>query len=126
MIQVKLIDVIGSTEVIKKLLDSPIKGRTAYKIAKLIKRLDEELALFNESRGKLLNKYAVKDENGQPIIENNGFKIALEHVEDFNRESAELLNTSITIDAEPIVLAEIENVEFTPNEMLTIEPFITE
>ena len=126
MIQAKLVDVIGSTEVIKKLLDSPIKGRTAYKIAKLIKRLDEELALFNESRGKLLNKYAVKDENGQPIIENNGFKIALEHVEDFNRESAELLNTSITIDSEPIILEEIENVEFTPNEMLAIEPFIKE
>lgn len=126
MIQTNLATVIGSMEAIKKLLDNPIKGKTAYKIAKLVKKMEEEYALFNESRLKLLNKYAVKDEGGQPVVENGNYKVLPESIANFNQEIAELLDAEVSFDLEPISLEEIGDIEFTPAEMLMIDSFIKE
>ena len=124
MIEVKLSTIINGIEVLQKISNSPIKGRTAYKVGKLLKRIEEEFDLFNESRRKLINRYAIKDEHGEPISDNGSYKIVPELVDDFNNEVNGLLETIVKIDLDPIPIEEIENIEFTPNEIILIDDFI--
>lgn len=126
MIEVKLSTIVNGIEVLQKIANSPIKGRTAYKVAKLLKKLEEEFAIFNDSRKKMIELYTIKDENGEPIIEDGNYKIEPAQVKEFNEEVSSLLNTMITIDSSRIPLDELSEIEFTPSEIMLIEDFIEE
>ena len=124
MIEVKLSTIINSIEVLQKISNSPIKGRTAYKVGKLLKRIEEEFDLFNDSRKKLIDQYALKDKEGDPITEDGSYKISPDKISEFNAEVSGLLDTVVKIDLDPIPIEEIENIEFTPNEIILIDDFI--
>lgn len=126
MIEIKLATIVNSVEILQKIANSPIKGKTAYKVAKLLRKIEEEMSLFNDGRTKIIDYYAIKDEDNKPIVEDGNFKIDPNKITEFNKEVDNLLNTTISINANPIPLEEIEEIEFTPNEMALIEPFIQE
>lgn len=124
MIEVKLSTIINGIEVLQKISNSPIRGKTAYRVGKLLKRIEEEVDLFNESRKKLIEQYAIKDEYDNPVIENGTYKIIQDKINEFNTEISGLLDTVVKIDLEPIPIEEIENIEFTPSEIILIDDFI--
>lgn len=112
--------------VFQKIVEVPFPAKQAFFLSRLTKKLDAEMENFNECRKNLLLKYAMKDENGKPIIENDSVRLeqdsALQAA--FQQESADLLNAEITLDIEPIPLDWLENATLTPQEMATIETFI--
>ena len=124
MIEVKLSTIINGIAVLQKISNSPIRGRTAYKVGKLLKRIEEEFDLFNDSRKKLIEQYAITDEYGNPITEDDTYKIIPDKINEFNAEVGGLLDTVVKIDLDPIPIEEIENIEFTPNEIILIDDFI--
>ena len=127
MIKVQLKDIIEGTEVLKKLAGQPLRGKVAFQISKILKRLEDELTLFNNTRVEIIKKYSQTDENGELISDENGnVKLKEETIEDFNKEITELLNMEIEIDANKIALEDIENVDFTPAEMTLLMPLIEE
>ena len=127
MIKVQLKDIIEGTEVLKKLAGQPLRGKVAFQISKILKRLEDELTLFNNTRVDIIKKYSQTDENGELISDENGnVKLKEETIEDFNKEITELLNMEIEIDANKIALEDIENVDFTPAEMTLLMPLIEE
>ena len=127
MIKVQLKDIIEGTEVLKKLAGQPLRGKVAFQISKILKRLEDELTLFNNTRVEIIKKYSQTDENGELISDENGnVKLKEETIEDFNKEITELLNMEIEIDANRIALEDIENVDFTPAEMTLLMPLIEE
>ena len=100
MIKVQLKDIIEGTEVLKKLAGQPLRGKVAFQISKILKRLEDELTLFNNTRVEIIKKYSQTDENGELISDENGnVKLKEETIEDFNKEITELLNMEIEIDA---------------------------
>ena len=127
MIKVQLKDIIEGTEVLKKLAGQPLRGKVAFQISKILKRLEDELTLFNNTRVDIIKKYSQTNENGELISDENGnVKLKEETIEDFNKEITELLNMEIEIDANRIALEDIENVDFTPAEMTLLMPLIEE
>jgi len=58
--------------------------------------------------------------------ENNNYKIQKDKITELNQEIEELLNTSIQINADAINMKDIENEDFTPADILLLEPFIEE
>lgn len=126
MIETTLAKVVDSIEVMQKLANSQVKGRTAYTISKIIKKIEEEVNLFYDTRMKLVNQYGIKDENGELVIENNNYKINPDTLGEFNKEVTNLLETKITVEVNPINIDELESVELTPVQMIAIEDFITE
>lgn len=127
MIKVQLKDIIEGTEVLKKLAGQPLRGKVAFQISKILKRLEDELTLFNNTRVDIIKKYSQTNENGELISDENGnVKLKEETIEDFNKEITELLNMEIEIDANKIALEDIENVDFTPAEMTLLMPLIEE
>ena len=68
MIEIKLKAMLDSTDVLRNLAQKELNGRTAYNSAKLLKQIEEEFSIFNETRQKVVDKYVEHDENGNPKI----------------------------------------------------------
>ena len=125
MIQVKLSDLVNSTETLQKLAQKDFKAKLAWSIARLLKAAEVEIQNFNDARVELIKKYGEKDENGELISDEKGnCKIVENFVKEFNEELNELINSEVEINANKINIELLENIDFTPSEMAILEPFI--
>lgn len=102
-----------------------LKARAAYQVARLLKLLTPEFDTFNTERDKLINKYCVKNENGEPVLDDKKmYTIAPEDVSKFNSELDELMGVSVELNVDPLNLFDLEEITFTPTEMYQLNPFI--
>ena len=124
MIEVNLSEIVSAVEPLKTLSNSKIKGRTAYRVAKFLKRVEEEYQLFETTRMSLVQEYCKKDEDGNPVINDNVYSIDPERIAEFNTEIEKLLNTSVKIEMDP--MDDLGDAEFTPNDIMLLEKFIVE
>lgn len=130
MIQIKLGDILNSEETLKKLMDVPMKGKVAYKLARIAREVDKESQLFNDERNKLIEKYAERDEEGNFKPNENGQIYVdvtnLERVEQFTNEINELLETEIEVNAEKLSLNDLDETGMTPKDFNKMMVFIEE
>ena len=75
-----------------------VSAKTLYKANKLLNKVQACLKDFEDVRGKLIKKYAKKDENGEVIITKNEKDLEIatfetENIDTFNREFTELMNS---------------------------------
>lgn len=127
MIKVNLKQIVESQEAMRKLSDKQLRGRTAFKMSRLLKKLEAELTTFNETRLKIIEKYAKRNEDGSFMTnEKNEYQFTEEDANKFMEELNKLLEEPIELDANPILLDEIEELDFTPSEMAMLDPFIEE
>ena len=127
MITVTLENIINSAESLRALAQKELKGKTAYRVSRMLRELDNEYSLFNETRAELIKKYGVRDENGELVVSENGdYTLEKEHIEDFYKEINDLLKNEIELNVNKIELDDLGDITFTPNEMLMLEPFIEE
>ena len=98
---VKLKDAVESTDILRQLAGVKLKGRAAFNVAKMLKQLEDELNLFNETRTKLIQQYADKDENGELKInpDTNEYMFSDENMNKFVEEINGVLNGEIEINA---------------------------
>lgn len=120
-------NIVESQEVMRALSNKQLRGRTAFKLARLLKKLEAELVTFNETRVKLIETYAKKDDDGNFVTnDKNEYQFDADNANKFVAEINKLLAEEIQIDANPITIEEIEDLDFTPAEMAQLEPFIEE
>ena len=127
MIKVTLKDIVESQDVMRALSSKQLRGRVAFKVARLLKKLETELATFNDTRIKLIETYAKKDDEGNFVTnEKNEYQFDADNANKFVEEINKLLLEEIDIDANPILVDEIEELNFTPAEIVALEPFMDE
>ena len=127
MIELTINDMLNSMEPLKKLSAYQLKTKIAYQIARLMREINKEYELFQKTRQNLAMKYAEKNEKNEIIINENGnYKIRNDKINICNEEIAELLNTKIVLNVEPINLEDIENTKCTPTEIFALMPLIQE
>ena len=127
MIEIKLNEVLNSMDTMQKLATQKFKSKTAFQIARILKKLDEEIKIFNDTRAALIQKYGERDENGElKVDDNNNCTIQKEALENFNQELSDLLNTTIEINADKINIDDLSEGSFTPSEIIALEAFIEE
>lgn len=105
----------------------PIK--ISYALAKNIAKIEKELEIYNSERQKLLDKYAVKGENGENVIDvNNQLKIDDKNMSNWNESISELLDIEIEIDIHKFNKDDLlnSNCEMTPSELMLIDYMIEE
>ena len=125
MITLKISDLLNATETLQSLSQKSLKAKLAFSVAKLLKGAEAEIQQFNDTRMKIITKYGEKDENGELKTDEKGnCKIAQETVNEFSSELTELLQTEVEINANKLSMNDLENIEFTPNEMVLLEPFM--
>ena len=127
MITVTLKDIVESQEAMRALSEKPLRGRVAFKVARLLKKLEAELTTFNDTRIKLIEAYAKKDEEGNYITnDKKEYQFDQDNANKFVEELNKLLLEELEIDANPILVDEVEDLDFTPAEMAMLEPFMDE
>lgn len=127
MITVTLETIINSADSLRALAQKELKGKTAYRVSRMLRELDKEYTLFNETRSELIKKYGAKDENGELLVNENGdYTLEKDHVDEFYKEINDLLRNEVELNANKIDINELAELNFTPNEMLSLEPFIDE
>ena len=109
----------------ERLYNKHFNLQTQYKILKLVKAIEEEDELMNQSVLKIANEYAAKDEMGQIIqTEDGGIQID----KDKKTELAIALNKMNTAELQlPDIyfsLEEFEGLDLTLEELDAFMPFI--
>lgn len=128
MIEVKVGELVNSTNILRKLSTMELKGAVAFEVGRLVKRIEEELKLFDETRGALIQKYASRDEEGNLIINSttNEYVFTTENMIEFRKELEALLDKEVELNAKKIQLQDISELNFTPAELIELEPLIEE
>ena len=127
MINVTLNDILNSAETFREISNKSVPVKTAFRIARLIRELDKENATFDESRRKIVEKYAERDEaGGMKQTEDGNVILQQNKIAECNGEMIDLLNTTIEINAEKLHIDDLGDIELTPTQMLGLEAFIEE
>jgi hypothetical protein len=125
MINITVNDLLNTVPVLRELVNKPFKGSVAFKLARLIREFDRENSLFEEARTNLALKYCERDENGEPIIlENGAIKLQEDKIDECNEEISNLLSAQLEIVAEKIPAFAFDDIEMTPSQILAIETII--
>jgi putative lipoic acid-binding regulatory protein len=77
----------------------------SFKVAKLLKSLQEEMKSYDELRKKLVDKYADKDDTGQLVVNTSDrgsyHSFSETNSAEFTAKYAELIRTEIDVDSLP-------------------------
>lgn len=126
MINTTLNDILNNNDIFRQVYQLPMPARTAFKIARLIRELEKENTTFNESRDKILEKYAMRDDNGAMMQEDNQVMISPDRAEDFQKEIDSLLKTSVEINADKLTLDDLADVSLSPKQIIDLGNFLEE
>lgn len=111
----KLLDAINSKEILVKLLDREMPVVIAYRLQKLVKAIEPELAHFEETRNSLIRKYGIEHDNGMIEVTPGTMGYST-----FVNEINSLLEMELDITVKPIDLKSIP-FQMTPKEVSMLE-----
>lgn len=100
---------------LKRLSAEPLPVKTSYALAKMIKKVQSELEIYDSERIKLCEKYGSKNKQGSYDIEESKMQA-------FNSDYKELLLQEVESDFEPITLP--DNITISASDLLALEEFI--
>ncbi len=120
--------IVKDAKALGALTEKKLPIKVSYAIAKNITKIEAELKIYNQERQKLIEKYSSKDDNGDPLVEDNSIVIADEFKEDWNRDYKELLAIENEIEIHKFHIDELlnSNCNFTPAELMLIDYMIEE
>ena len=125
MITMTVNDLLNVIPILRELLNKPFKGATAFKLARLMRELDKETILFEESRQKLAEKYGERDENGNFVFSENGnIQLQADKLEECNAEMLGLLNTTIEVNADKIPMEAFSDIDIAPVQVMAIDTLV--
>lgn len=111
---------------LNKISHSAMPAKTAYKISKLSNFLKDDANFYTERLSQIIEQYGEKDENGEPVISDNGYKIQEDKTDECAAAIKELSGIEATTPDTKIYLSELDNVELSPDDIAAIYDFIEE
>jgi hypothetical protein len=113
---------------VNELMQKELVGKTALKVVKVVRKLEELHKDVTKSIEIIRNKYVVKDENGNPVHpeEDGVVKTDVIKISDpieFNKEITEILSEEVEFfpDMEKITEKEIENVNISASSLAVLD-----
>jgi len=127
MITIKLGELESILKCFSSIVVQKISISLAYRIGKLVKRLQEEFVAYDELRQRLCKEHCTKDKNDQPMIKDDKY-VGLDHNPDFRQAILDLQALSVEVDFEPIPISLLEkdNVLISSIEASVLDQFIKE
>ena len=111
---------------LNKISHSAMPAKTAYKISKLSNFLKDDANFYTERLSQIIEQYGEKDENGEPVIIGNGYKIQEDKTDECAAAIKELSGIEAAIPDAKIYLSELDGVELSPDDIAAIYDFIEE
>ena len=111
---------------LNKISHSAMPAKTAYKISKLSNFLKDDANFYTERLSQIIEQYGEKDENGEPVISGNGYKIQKDKTDECTAAIKELSEIEAAIPDAKIYLSELDGVKLSPDDIAAIYDFIEE
>lgn len=109
-------NIVKSAPVLQKMTAYELSVAQLYRASKLIKAVNEELAIYDSGRRELIERHCEKDGDKLKYKDGTG--------EAFNREFQELLDVEVDLNAKPLVLTEQDNIRLTLCDMEAVEGLV--
>lgn len=122
----KIVEVLDLNKAINELADMKLNTILAYKIARIRKKLQEEVTTIEENRTQLIMPYIKKDENDEPIIDNGIYEVIEEKRKELTDKLNEFFGTEIKVELPTLQLKELESIELTPKQIEALMKIIEE
>lgn len=100
--------------------------RLSYKVSKLLDKVERDSQFYTEKLRNIIQKYAMRDENGEIILEGENVKIESTSITAAEKELADLNDIDVDDINIFFTLEELENLEIKPSELQGLLPFIKE
>ena len=102
----------------------PLKG--AYKINKITQSIEKEAEFYAEKFQEIIDTYAKKDENGNPVFSDDDSQIMIQDnkIEECNAALEDLQSLEVEIDNYNLSVEDLGDIECTPEELKIIMPFM--
>jgi len=115
--KISLLELVNMQPTLRKMVTKELPAKLAYRLAKLIKNLETEYTSYEETRKKLVGKYGDKEED-------NSISVPPDKIDVFMGELNEVLKEEVEITYIPFSLDEIEKIELTVQDIVSIERFL--
>lgn len=112
--KIKLSEVVNNLENLQNLFKNKLPVKVAYRLKRLSAKLDSELKTYDETKNALILEIAKDLPDNTKITKEN-----VEELKEFNKKHAELLDTEVEIDFEPINVEELGDIVVAPNELIS-------
>ena len=126
MISITVNEMINIYSTLNELMSKNFSGKNAFNIARLARELNKELETFDQARKQVVDKYTLRDSDGNPVVDEQGnIKVIPDKVEECNQDFSTLLNSQLEINAPKLdesILTEIGDI--TPAQAMALEPII--
>lgn len=124
----KMSNIIALKGVCENLKSQKTSVKTAYKISKILNAVEKEFEFYQTKFIEIVNEYAEKDENGQPIMTDsgNGVKISPEKIAEAQTKMFELEAIETELNITPLSLDELEGLEISISDMQNLSCIIEE
>jgi len=123
LVQLKLGEIRLLIEGLRKIVDKPLPVKTAYRLSKIIRIVNDEFTDFETARGKLVRKHSKEgEEEGSPAE----VKVDPEKQQQFFEEFNTLLGEEIEIDINLISLEDLGDISLTAADMFSLQKIIKE
>lgn len=104
----------------------PLVG--AYKINKIRRAADREFEFYREKFQEIVNKYAMKDKDGNVMFSDDGAQIRIQQdkIQECNDELEALQTLEVEVDNYGLTLENLgNNIECTPAQLEALMPFFS-
>ena len=121
----KMYEILAVQDFYPSIQDQKLPIKTAYKLTRLGRRIEEELDFYQREFQRIINDYAQK-ENGQLVYSDDrtSIKIIPGKEEECTQKIAELRNLEISLNEFNFDIDEFSNINLTISQMNSILPFI--
>lgn len=115
---IKMSTIIALKGVCENLKSQKTSVKTAYKISKILNTIEKEFTFYQTKFTEIINEYSEKDENGQPILINDGqgVKIDPSRLIEAQTKLTELEDLEVEIESN-LTIDELEGLEISISDM---------
>ena len=123
----KMYEILAVQDFYPSIQNQKLPIKTAYKLTRLGRRIEEELDFYQKEFQHILDDYAQK-ENGQLVYSDDmaSIKIMPGKEEECAKKITELRELEVSLDDFKFDIDEFENLNLTISQMSAILPFIAE
>lgn len=123
----KMYEILDFSKVYNSIKDEKMSIKTAYKLNKLIKKIEEENNFYNIKFHEIIEQYAEKNDQGEyQYIDENSIKIKKGKEQECYKKVSELQNLEIETPNITFSIEELGDINLTIDTVNMLMPFIEE
>ena len=124
MIKTTIDNLLSVKPFLQQLAGMEMRARDGFIVLRMLKALDKEYEIIETTQRKLYDNYCEKNEDGTyKINEEGNLLLKPETINEFNEEITAFLATEVKIDCEKLNVNLIEELQFSPAQLLKMETF---